>query len=178
MKARNRRKKVEPWKKVLQFLIAFNALAIPLYIAMYTGFEFQPLQEFNSQMLYYTLQALGYNVQLDGSSIHLIAGLEAHKIDVSWDSTGWKSMYAVAALIIATPISTMEKKGKFILAGIAAMFVLNYLRITTTIIISATYGFGFFDVVHTVLWREGLILAVVGYWFFWLRRENYKIGER
>ncbi len=159
------------------FLVTFNLLAIPLYIAIYTSFTFQPLQELNAQLLYLTMELLGYDVSLDGSSVYLLSESESKRIDVSWDSTGWKSMYAIAALIIATPMSTLSRKIKPVLLGIGAVFVLNYLRITTTVLVSANFGFDLFDIIHTFLWREGLILAVVAFWLLWFRRENYKIGK-
>lgn len=161
---------------VLLFLVVFNLLAIPLYIAIYTDFSFKPLQDLNAKLLYSTLKFFGYTVDIDSFVVNLISDEMPQKIEISWDSTGWKSMYAVAALIIATPIATISKRMKFVALGVIVIFVLNYLRIATTILVSTNFGFHLFDIVHTVLWREGLILGVVGFWFIWLRKEKYNIG--
>ena len=162
---------------VLIFLVIFNLLAIPLYVALYTNFSFEPLKELNAKMVSATLKIFNYNVHSEGSTVNLLSNGITQKIDISWDSTGWKSMYAIAALIIATPISTISKRIKFAVAGVVIIFFINYLRVTTTILISANFGFNWFDIVHTLLWREGLILAVVGVWLAWMRMEKYKIGK-
>ncbi len=162
---------------VLKFLVIFNLLAIPLYVALYTNFSFEPLQEFNAKIVASTLKIFGYNADVKGFTINLVTGDITQKIDISWDSTGWKSMYALASLIIATPISKISKRIKFAVLGIGVIFLINYLRILTTIIISAIFGFSLFNIIHTVLWREGLILAVIGLWFTWMVMEKYKIWK-
>ncbi len=162
---------------VLVFLITFNLLAIPLYISIYTDFSFEPLREFNAKVVSSTLNILGYNTFQEGSKVNLVTNDIQKEIDISWDSTGWKSMYAIAALIIATPVRNFSRKIKSALVGIGIIFFVNYLRITSTIMIAANFGFNWFDIVHTVLWREGLILAVVGLWVLWMRMEKYKIWK-
>ncbi len=161
----------------LKFLIVFNLLAIPLYVAIYTNFSFEPLKEFNARIVSETLNIFGYSTFQDGSTVNLVTNDTRQEINISWDSTGWKSMYAIVALIIATPIRNLSHRIKFALIGIGIIFLVNYLRITSTILISANFGFNWFDIVHTVLWREGLILAVVGVWFLWIGMEKYKIGK-
>ena len=123
------------------------------------------------------MKIIGYNVYSEDFTVNLISGNTVQKIEISWDSTGWKSMYAVASLILVTPISIIRHRIKVALIAVAIIFFINYLRIATTILISIKFGFNFFDIVHTVLWREGLILAVVGVWFGWMRMEKYKIGK-
>lgn len=162
---------------VLIFLLMFNLLAIPLYIALYTNFSFEPLKELDAGIVSTTLNFLGYSSNSDGFTVNLVSNGDQQKIDISWDSTGWKSMYAIAALIVATPISKITRRIKFAAIGVAIIFFINYLRILTTIAISASFGFNLFDIIHTVLWREGLILAVVGIWFAWVGMEKYKIGK-
>ncbi len=162
---------------VLIFLVTFNLLAIPLYIAIYANLSFEPLKELNARIVSATLDFFGYDSYSDGSTVNLVSDGVLQKIDISWDSTGWKSMYAIGALILATPISKISRKIKFAVIGIAIIFLINYLRISSTILISANFGFNLFDIIHTVLWREGLILAVVGVWLVWMRMEKYKIGK-
>lgn len=162
---------------VLTFLILFNLLAIPLYIALYTDFSIPALQELNAKMASATLNLFGHKTSTDGISINLLLEGIAQRIEISWDSTGWKSMYATATLILVTPISTILRRIKSAIIGVAIIFLINYLRVTTTILISAKFGFSFFDVIHTVLWREGLILAVVGVWLIWMRMEKYNLWK-
>ena len=162
---------------VLIFLLVFNLLSIPLYIAMYTNFSFEPLKQINAEIVSATLRLFGFVSHSEDSIVDIATNNGTQKIEISWDSTGWKSMYAVAALILATPAVNISKKLKAALVSVGIIFAVNFLRITTTILISATFGFKLFDIVHTVLWREGLILAVIVVWVLWMRMEKYKIWK-
>jgi exosortase/archaeosortase family protein len=166
-------------KTVAWFLIKFNLLAIPLYLVLYFNFSFPPLQEFLTKISIPAIELFGYKTMLL-TSFHcnvdsIFIPAYEQSICISWDSTGWKSMYALAALAIATPFIAWKRKWKFIAVGVPLVFALNYIRIVTTILISLKFGFQYFNVVHTLLWREGLILAVVAIWYLWLRKEKYNI---
>lgn len=158
-------------KTVAWFLIKFNLLAIPLYLVMYFNFTFPPLQNFLATLSSYGTKLFGYHLTQDGMSLYS----SSRQIEISWDSTGWKSMYALAALVIATPVSDWNKKIRFLFIGVPLVFLINYLRITSTILVSLKFGFQYFDIIHMFLWREGLILAVVAIWYVWLRKERYNI---
>lgn len=152
--------------KTLFFLLKFNLLAIPLYIALYLNFSLPPLQNFLAYLIFQTLRILGYNISLNGYFLTVQNFPEV--IEVSWDSTGWKSLYALIALVIATPLSNFNKKLKFLILALPTLFLINYIRILTTILASIKFGFEYFDIVHTFLWREGLIFAVVAIWVLYL----------
>jgi exosortase/archaeosortase family protein len=164
------RKKLEA---VAWFLIKFNLLAIPLYLILYFNLSFSPLQTFFATLSHSTLNVFGYNVTQDGFWLTTSTDNGIQRIQISWDSSGWKSMYALAALVIATPVSNISRKLRFIPIGILIIFLLNYLRITSTILISLIFGFNYFEIVHVFLWREGLIFAVVAIWYLWFRKEKY-----
>lgn len=162
------RKKLET---IVWFLIKFNILAIPLYLVMYLNFTLPPLQTFLATLSSYGINLFGYHLTQD--EMFLYSG--SQQIEISWDSTGWKSMYALAALVIATPVSDLHKKIRFLFIGVPLVFLINYLRITSTILVSLKFGFQYFDIIHMFLWREGLILAVVAIWYVWLRKKRYNI---
>jgi exosortase/archaeosortase family protein len=175
------KRKKETRKKlwtVALFLIAFNVLAIPMYLLLWLNLSFPPLQTLLTEMVYSALKILGYSVELVVSQISLIPLIfvpqYAQKILITWDSTGWKTLYTLAALTIATPSVSMREKLKFLAIGLPFLFVLNFVRILTTITFAISYGFQYFEVVHTLLWREGLILAVVLVWYMWLRVVKFK----
>lgn len=175
-KKKNLRKKL---KTVAWFLIKFNLLAIPLYLAIYYNFSYPPLQKFLTFLSIPFIEFFGYKTSLVDSfdcNTPSISGFGFEKpVCISWDSTGWKSMYALAALAIATPVIAWKKKLKFLGIGLPLVFLINYLRIVTTILIALKFGWHYFDIVHNFLWREGLILAVVAIWYIWLRKEKYNI---
>lgn len=174
-------------KKVLQkklwtvafFLIMFNLLAIPMFLSLLFNFSYPPLQTFLTDLTYRTLKFLGYNVDLIKSPTSVVplisVSSEYPKILISWDSTGWKTLYVLAALTIATPFIAIKKKIKFLAFGLPLMFIFNFIRILTTILIAINYGFQYFEVVHMFLWREGLILAVVLLWYLWLKKVKFNI---
>jgi exosortase/archaeosortase family protein len=163
-------------KTIAWFLIKFNLLAIPLYLLLYFNISYNPLQGFLASVSVPFINMFGHSASLvdyfgcDAPSI-FGPGFE-RPVCISWDSTGWKSMYALAALVIAAPVAGWKGKLKFLAVGIPLIFVINYLRIVTTILIALSFGWKYFEVVHTVLWREGLIIAVVLIWYLWLRRHR------
>jgi exosortase/archaeosortase family protein len=167
---------------VAVFLIKFNLLAIPMYLVLWLNLSYPPLQVFLTDLVCRSLNFLGYGAALVGSQTSTVPLIfisdQLPKIQISWDSTGWKTLYALAALTIATPYATMKRKAKFLAAGLPLLFVLNFLRILTTISVAVNYGFQYFEVVHTLLWREGLIFAVVLLWYLWLRGIKYKAKKQ
>jgi exosortase/archaeosortase family protein len=171
-KKRKKKFKIDKRKMItiIWFLIRFNLFAIPLYILLYINFSFLPLQRFLAYVSYKTLTSLGYKVSLKDIFLIVPRGLEALSIGISWDSTGWKSIYTLMALVLATPYQSLYKKSKFLLISIPSLFFLNFLRIITTILVAVNFGFNYFEIVHTFLWREGLIFAVVAIWYLWLRQ--------
>ena len=179
MKKNVLRKKL--WAAVL-FLVKFNLLAIPMYLVLWLNLSYPPLQTFLTGLVYNNLKLMGYGVELinsPSSSVPLISfSDQLPKIQISWDSTGWKTIYALLALTLATPYSNLKGKVRFLAIGIPALLLLNYIRIITTILISLNFGFQYFNIVHTLLWREGLILAVVAIWYLWLKKVKYNIGKK
>jgi len=155
---------------VAQFLVVFNILAIPMYVILLTDATFPPLQDFLASITAISLQHQGISAIASGSFLTIIdANDVVHNVQISFDSTGWKTVYALAALVIATPLPNIRRKLRFLLFALPGIFVLNFLRIWSTIWYSFVFGWQNFDVVHTLLWREGLIAVVLLFWFFWLR---------
>lgn len=153
-------------KKIALFLVKFNLLATPMYLMLYFNISFYPLQRFLTLILEKTLNVIGYITVSDGN-IMLIEGFPV-PVDISWDCTGWKSMWALAALVLATPQQLRCRKVKFLLVFLPVLFLLNFARILTTILLSFEFGFQYLDIIHTFLWREGLIIAVIASWYLWL----------
>lgn len=157
--------------EVLKFIIIFNLLAIPMYIVLYYNLSFEPLKNFLALLTTKTLSLFGIDAVQQDSFVNLLANNQLLKIEISFDSTGWKTLYALFALTLATPKRRIEEKLKFLIWGLPLLFVVNFLRIVTTILVAVFYGFQYFEVVHIFLWREGLIAAVVLLWYLWLRQK-------
>lgn len=168
MSSRSSRKKLT---EIAKFLIIFNILSIPMYLVLFYGLSFAPLQNFLAFLSVKTLNAFGIDAIQENSFVNLLANNQLLRIEISFDSTGWKTMYALFALVVATPKRKPKGKGIFLLWGIPLLFVLNFLRIITTILVAVYFGFQYFDVVHLLLWREGLIAAVLALWYLWLAKR-------
>lgn len=154
------------------FLIKFNLLAVPMYLAIYFNIQSIPLQQLLADSVYTVLKFFGYEVVKDGLVLTLTSGFTITNVEMTFDCLGWKSMYALAALALATPLPNDTRKLKFIIAGVALVAVLNFARIVTTILVFYYFSLRAFDLVHTLLWREGLIVAIVLIWFLWLRSRG------
>jgi len=172
-----KKKILERRKKLLAiiwFFIKVNLLAVPLYVLLYLDFSLPTVQTFLATATARTLQLLGYGVTSENYVLTLITTNEIAKVDISVDCLGWKSMYALAALTLAVAYP-LKKKIKFLFVALPVLFFINYLRMVSTLLFVLVYGFRYLEIVHTLLWREGLIALVVVVWYLWLRQTKYNI---
>ena len=158
----------------LEFLIKFNLLAIPMYLILFYGANFYPLQTFTTNISYTVFRTLGYSVETDWVTLSFTEDGFMANIVIDMDCTAWKSMYALAALMLASPVKNDRKKLKHVGLGIVVLFMLNITRIVSTVVFANTFGLQYMEIVHTVLWREGMIFAVVLIWYAWLKQQSKK----
>lgn len=156
------------------FLLKMILLAIPLFAIAEFGMPLlsvllQPVQNFLAWATYSLLAAAGFQVAWNGVYIVMLSGAELFTVEISADCTAWKSLYALAALVVATPISNLAGKAKFLAVWMPVVFVVNFARIASTVMIGLLFGFRYLEVVHTVLWREGLIALIIIIWYLWFR---------
>ena len=156
---------------ILWFLVKFNLLAVPLYALMLMNVSVPALQSFVAAAVHNGLGMLGYDSSLNGHFVTFSSGLSIVNVEMNFDCTGWKSMYALLALCLATP-ALWKQRLRFLVVGLPAVFIINILRIVTTIAAVMSFGIGYLGIVHSILWQEGLIIAVVAVWYLWLRRIN------
>ena len=179
VKKLQRKETLKKIKPVIWFFIIFNVLSIPMHLAIYMNFSIASFQIFLTNLSHRILDAFGYSSELVEHPLCPVKSMKFPELTkpvcISWDSTGWKSLYLICALSFATPLAGYHKKSKFIILGVPTIFVLNILRITTTIAISINFGEQYFEVIHTLLWREALIFAILGIWFIWLWKERHNI---
>ena len=164
------------------FLVKLNLLAVPLYAIIYYNISFEPLQNIIASISFYLLKIFGYGFALDGHTLYTFSGDNFIQVNISWDSAGWKSLYILSALVVATPAAAWKRKIGFLVWALPAMFAINIARITTTIIASLSYGpenFGkIFDFLHLFLWSSVSIATVIGLWYVFLKTEKDNIREK
>lgn len=167
MKKKTRKKLLQ----VLWFLVEFNILAIPLYILLYLNFSYKPLQELVAFLSYKILQAIGIQASLKQASLIAVKDFKIAFVEIDMDCTGWKSMYALFALALATPSIEWKKKLIFLAFALPSLFFFNLARIVATVYLSLINP-ELFSFVHDFFWQFGLIFAILASWLLWLRVEK------
>ena len=151
---------------LLMFLIRFNIFALPLYAILLSGAKFEPLMQLTTQLAFAVLRLTGIQAQLSGSIISVPVNDGTFGAYVSWDSTGWKSMLALAALIFATSFSLRKKLFGMLLLPV--VYLVNILRIWFMFFV-ATVNAAYFDIAHLTIWSWGLILTILALWIVWMK---------
>ncbi|MFH8108913.1 MAG: archaeosortase/exosortase family protein, partial [Candidatus Aenigmatarchaeota archaeon] len=100
--------------QILLFFVKLNLLAIPLYILLYINFSYEPLQHLVTFLSYKILRAVGFELAMDKTRLIFAKGFELNFVDIDMDCTGWKSLYALIALTLATPSMSWKKKSIFL----------------------------------------------------------------
>jgi len=159
-------KSIPALRRALWFVIKLNMLALPMYLAVYFGLQSEGFQQLWAAGLSQSLSSLGYETSLEGHNIGVKSGQSLYQINLSWDSTGWKSLYAMFALVFASGIGGLRQKITFLAFALPAIAFLNLLRVVTTSLVYVNYGLGGFDLVHGFLWSTMMIAAVVGMWYY------------
>ena len=169
-------KKVEKLKTILDFVLMFNLLSLPMYISIHFNLESFYFRVLESTIVCKFFNMLRYDTICNGNLFIIKHDSKIYSINVSWDSTGWKSLYAFFSLIIATPLS-MKRKKLILPLGVLVIFFVNLFRIFTTVLLSLKFGVEKFGILHTSLWSEGMIIIVIFLWMYWLLKEKNNIGE-
>ncbi len=163
MDKRAQKKKVI--KEVILFLVKFNLLLIPFYAVVYFDVDFYPVQICFANFIGSMLRIFGYNVEIDGIFIYV----KDLVIDISRDCVGWKSIYSVAALVLASP-GMLKKKLKFLVVWTPLLFVINILRVLGVILIGLKFGTKYLELLHKFVWQEIMVVVIIGVWCIWLRK--------
>ncbi|MEM5853502.1 MAG: exosortase/archaeosortase family protein [Candidatus Aenigmatarchaeota archaeon] len=157
--------------QILLFFVKLNLLAIPLYILLYINFSYEPLQHLVTFLSYKILRAVGFELAMDKTRLIFAKGFELNFVDIDMDCTGWKSLYALIALTLATPSMSWKKKSIFLSISLPSIFFFNIFRIVLCVYLSFLKP-GLFYLIHDFLWKFGLITAVLASWAFWLKYEK------
>lgn len=91
---------------------------------------------------------------------------EGKAIGIDRACTGYRSFFALMGLVLAVPAIKRKKRIKGILMALAVVYLANIIRLVTTFYLSDIFGF---DLVHGLMWREGMIAVVFISWIFWLK---------
>lgn len=147
----------------LTFLLRFTLLAAPFYLLLDSGWNADGLRRLTAHLSAAVLRTVGVEASSTGSFLRAGDLL----VNVTRDSTGWKSVIAFTALVVASQRPWRSRLAG-IVAGVAAIVVANLLRVTSTVYATTVFGIDY-ELLHTVLWRWGLTAAVIVIWAVWMR---------
>jgi len=144
------------------FLSRLIALSLPLYVVMFFAdlYAFQVMVASSSHIL---LEGMGMSVIQEGASLTA----NGFQFFISQDSTGWKSMLFLGALVLAVPEVFWRRRIVGLLVGIPIIYLGNLGRVIAIVMVEQAYGFQAAMVVHDYLWRIGLIGIVLSFWGVW-----------
>ena len=158
-------------KELILFLVRFNLLLIPFYLIIYFDISFYPLQILLASFIAKFLNFLKFDVK--AASFFVYLGKSNFPIDISRDCTGWKSVYSISALTFATKKGRLKDKLKFLSLAIPFFLLMNFFRITSTIILGFYLGFQYIDFIHNT-WQFLVIFLILFVWWLWLKKINSK----
>ncbi|MCD6371748.1 MAG: exosortase/archaeosortase family protein [Candidatus Aenigmarchaeota archaeon] len=156
---------------VLKFLVLLNILMIPFYFLIKFEIQVTLYTTFVAFLTHSMLRILGIENSLEGNLIFLSSEKGNWIVEISWDSSGWKSLYLISVLALATPSIKFKDKIKFLSWSLPLIFFINLARILTTLTSSYFFGAELFEFLHTFLWRIVLIAFIPCVWFLWFRKK-------
>ncbi|VVB59955.1 Transmembrane exosortase (Exosortase_EpsH) [uncultured archaeon] len=154
---------------ILIFLTRFLVLSLPLHFLLWVNFDAASVQLFVAKAVEKMLLSSGIEAVRNGTFLVMSTKTGALSVEIIKDCVGWKSVLALFGLIFATPGVTLKKRMLGLLAGVPIIFLGNLLRIYATIVVTVYNGLEVWEITHTFLWQEGLIVLVIITWYFWLK---------
>ncbi|OGI15309.1 hypothetical protein A3K63_05285 [Candidatus Micrarchaeota archaeon RBG_16_49_10] len=159
-------------REAFLFLLKFNLLLIPFYAIIHFDVDFYPFQTFFAKSIVFVLNGLG--LRAHNIDFFVYAGNNNFPIDISRDCIGWKSVYSLFAMVIASP-GKFKDKGRFLLIWLPIMLLINIFRVFSTIFVGFLFGFHLMEFVHTVIWQSLVVLIIIGVWCLYIRKSYFKV---
>ena len=177
IKVRGLNKKQRKLLFILLFLIRFLILVIPLYLIIFFG-NLSALAIFEARQVSFLLNLSKKKSFVEMKDNIVILNVEniRNKLIIDDACTGYRSMLAFIALVLAIPKVENKKRLYALLICLPLIYIINIFRIYSTILIALKFGEEKLEFVHTFLWREGLILLILLLWIFWLKKMNVRMN--
>jgi len=145
---------------LMLFLGKLIVLGLILRLIIQYGPDTLMIQEFYAIMIGIIL-TLVFELEIEG--INIIIGDSIYAI--VQDCLGWKSMYLLTSLYVATP-NKYSENFKLLLSGLVILQLSNIVRVVSTVVLTEM-GVISFEVIHSFLWQWGLSFIVFGLWYYW-----------
>lgn len=151
------------------FLVRFTILAAPVYLLLWQNWNPLWLRTVNAKISSSVLNLL----RVETSQLQTFIETNTFTVDVSTDSTGWKSFIALTALILSVRGEKIRKKIYGIVLGTALVFLGNIVRLVSMMYMVEKLGIPY-ELIHKFLWRWGLTFLVLIAWLVWLNWEDVR----
>lgn len=157
------------WKErrsIVLFWLSFAAIVIA-----YLWFSAQPFyidHIFNPVVLFFSnAGSLLLNIFNMGTNATdaFISG-DGFTLNIGKGCDGLAPIMLFVAAVLVYPLP-FRLKWKALFLGIAALLVLNLVRIVS-LYLTGIYAPGLFDVMHLEVWQALFIIAAIGMWLYWL----------
>jgi exosortase/archaeosortase family protein len=173
-------KKLSPQQKklwqLLLFLIKFGIASIPVYLIMAFNLDFFYIQNAEALQVNFIINSFGTNSSVMYCKINECnaspPGMPAiayqdRAIGVDRACTGYRSFFALIGLILAVPGITKDKRLRGIFFALVVVYIANIIRLLSTFYLSFVFDF---ELVHNIMWREGMIAVVFFSWLLWMKK--------
>ncbi len=156
--------------QVLRFLIIFNVMAAPLYLIAALNINLYPLELIERDQTSFFLSIIGVkHSSIDFEGMPSIELSNGELIAIGEACTAWRSILAFIALVAASPRQWSSKKKALI--GIPVIYAVNILRLVGISLVALTIP-SITEFIHTILWREGLMILIFVLWYYWFRQAQ------
>ena len=134
---------------------------------MISGFQWNPLINLTTDLSFGLLDIVGIPAQRIGPMIQIPVENGFFGAFIDWDCTGWKSMFALFALIFATDYPIRKKLYGLLLLPV--IYLINLIRITFMSWFISNYDLAYYEIVHATIWSWGMIAAILILWVLWMK---------
>lgn len=156
------------FKLSIIFLVQLFLFISLFFFLDHLNLKFDSLQKIVAKISYNALKNLKYNVNLENFTIIALHKNTLLQFEISPDSTGWKGIFLISALVLSTPAISFRRKTKHLIFFLPIVFLINLFRIISTILIGLNFGLKAFDFWHSVLWSYGFLGIVIALWSVWV----------
>jgi exosortase/archaeosortase family protein len=155
-------------KTFINFFLTLSVFIAFMFFINSIEFEIKPLQVLLAQLFAGILKGLGYKILLTENTIVVFHNKILMQFEISRDSTGWKGLFLFSSLILSTPAVASNKKIKHLAIFLPIIFLVNIVRIITTILIGLNFGLSAFNFWHSFLWSYLFLGFVFTLWSLWV----------
>ncbi|RLG21195.1 hypothetical protein DRN74_02905 [Candidatus Micrarchaeota archaeon] len=153
--------------KIIRFMLILAAFGLLLNIVD-TYVEKNFMQDYVAEHSALLLRLFGINA-VARENIIVMEKSEAVIIPAC---VGLYAVFAITALIVATPDVKPKEKLKSLLWAVPLMYLVNLLRLSLSFYVMESYGIAYYSIVHNILWRVAMPLFALLLWACWLNKQK------